>query len=102
MKSAQKSVESNIEEYGVKKLYWRCFVGLLVTSLVVTVPLGIVVCAYYSTLVGVAIILSALGKPVAYAVSEKLGYGTEGGEWGTGFLMWGKLVFLLGGIAVFI
>lgn len=81
---------ADIAAYGKTKLFWRCMAGFAVTGGIVTIPpaLAILFLTPYSLIaLGVAI-AGLIGKPLAYYISEKLGHGTEGGEYGFGGIVW--------------
>lgn len=77
-----------VDEYGTKKLFWRCVSGMALTGGIVSLAPGIVLMISHFW-AGLALALSGfLSKSLAYLVSHKLGFGTEGGEFGTGGLQW--------------
>ncbi len=71
-------------------LYWYRALGLAMTGMLVSLPAGI---ATLNPILAV----SGLLKGVAYVISDKLGYGTGGGEWLTGGFLWAVCGYYIGG-----
>jgi len=69
-------------------LYWYDALGMSITGLAITLPAGLVLMNPY-------IALSGALKGAGYVVADKLGLGTEGGEFFTGALLWGSLSIAL-------
>ena len=77
-------IQADMEAYGMRKLYMRCLAGMALTGGVVTLAPAIVIALNYFW-AGTALGLFGIAcKPLAYHVSHKMGWGTEGGEFGTG------------------
>lgn len=68
--------------------YWYDVLGNTITGLAITLPAGLVLMNPY-------IALSGALKGAGYVVADKLGLGTEGGEWFTGALLWSTLSIAL-------
>lgn len=77
-------------------LFWRDLFGLCLTGLVVTLPAGLALLWFREWVVGAVIGLSGLLKGLAYSVSWAVGWDTAGGEYLTGFLLWGAVIIMWG------
>lgn len=76
--------------------YWRDFFGLVVTGVFASLPAGVGLLIFKQWLPGVIIGLSGALKAVAYAIGWGVGLGTVGGEYLTGFFLWGVLALCWG------
>lgn len=76
--------------------YWRDLFGLCLTGIVITLPAGLALLWFREWIAGVVIGLSGLLKGLAYALSWAVGFDTAGGEYLTGFLLWGVIIIMWG------
>jgi hypothetical protein len=76
--------------------YWYDALGLAVTGLAVTAGPAIMLAINGHCQEAALTLLSGFTKPVAYMISRKSGFGTEGGEWLTGAFQWAAIVLLSG------
>lgn len=88
--AAMTEIEDDMDEYGHKKMFWRCVAGYAVTGFLVSMAPGIAVMTTTPNMwLGLALALSGfIAKPLAYVLSHHFGHGTHGGEWGYGGLQW--------------
>lgn len=77
-------------------LFWRDLFGLCLTGIVITLPAGLALLWFREWIAGVVIGLSGLLKGLAYALSWAVGFDTAGGEYLTGFLLWGVIIIMWG------
>lgn len=75
-------------------MFWRDLFGLCLTGLVVTLPCGIALLFFKEWVASAIIGLSGTLKGFAYVLSDLAGYGTEGGEYLTGFFLWGVVIVM--------
>lgn len=68
--------------------YWYDFIGLAISGLTYTVPVGII-------MMNPLVALSGALKAPAYALGWLIGKGTELGEWLTGAFLWGSLAIIV-------
>jgi hypothetical protein len=84
----------DMQNYGLKKLYLRGIAGHTLTGWLVTLPVGIAT-AFYVPWLGASLAFVGAIKGVAYPLSHRLGWGTEGAEYITGACQWSFTVALL-------
>lgn len=79
-------------------LYDRCLFGMFVTGTVVGLPAAIVALLSGNFPGGLLFLMTGIAKAGAYYASDKLGYKTEGGEYGNGGLrnLICSVVFIMG------
>lgn len=88
-KDAMIKLEIELNQYGRSKLFKRNLAGLALTGGAITLMPGIMLIFNGQFLPGIAIAFSGfLSKPLNYYISHKLGFGTEGGEYGFGKGVW--------------
>ncbi len=82
------NLSREVEEYGHRKLFWRCVAGLALTGGIVSIVPGLILMVF-DPFHGVVLALSGfIAKGGSYLASYYAGYGTEGGEFGTGGVQW--------------
>ncbi len=87
-------IGSDMVLYGLQKLYKRGIAGHTLTGFLVTLPVGIAT-AFYVPWLGASLAVVGAVKGLAYPVSHRMGWGTEGAEHITGACQWSFSVALL-------
>lgn len=83
----RQNISQAMLSYGMRRLYWRCVSGLALTGFLVTLIPGFVL-AFDHPIAGIFLALSGAVKGPAYAIADRFGWGTEGGEYSTGGASW--------------
>lgn len=94
--AAMTDIDDDVEEYGRRKLFWRCVLGMAITGGAVSLAPGLVVMfATPHFLAGLVLALSGfVAKPLAYLVWFYINESTEHAEWTYGGLQWFVAVLL--------
>lgn len=80
------TAHNSVLAYGLKKLHIRCFVGMALTGLLVTLGIAIAAFFYGHALIGTFMLLAGVGKAVSYQIGYRLlNSPTEAGEYINGF-----------------
>lgn len=80
-------MESDIRIYGPDRLYRRCITGLSITGGAITLA-PFIALLFVNPVAALALLIAGALKGPVYHVMHKMKFYTEGGEYGTGGVIW--------------